>query len=128
MKNTVLIAVLGLALMPFLALANGGVSIYDAGSRIYVSGSITDIAQRGEGAYLLCRSNLLDSEAVLYCFAKDASGNRASCAVHLDYAKASRIMGAINSSSSIRLTMWDTGLCHDLEVSNGSSYLNGFFR
>lgn len=128
MKKLFLSIVLSLA--SFGAIANGGVYIgegYQGDLKYYiVSGSITDIAQKNQGAYLTCKSNLFYEG--LYCYAKNSYGKRASCHINIDYAKASRILGTINSSSSIYVIMYETGGCRNLTVTNGSSYLNGFFR
>ncbi|AWL12997.1 hypothetical protein HMF8227_02545 [Saliniradius amylolyticus] len=113
-----------------VASANGGVYMYDFYSGGYkftsVSGTISHIAEKGEGAYLNCKSNLFKHS--LYCHAKDSNGNRASCYKYMDYAKTSRILGAINSASSVRFEVGEDGNCYDLTITNGSSYLSAFFR
>ncbi len=121
---------IALSLASFGASANGGVYIgeyYIGSTKVYtVSGSITDIAQKQQGAYLTCKSNLYDNG--FYCYAKNSYGKRVSCYGNIDYAKASRILGTINAASSIYLQMYESGSCRYITVTNGSSYLNGLFR
>ncbi|ACV27597.1 hypothetical protein [Kangiella koreensis] len=121
---------ISLLLSSFGAFANGGVYIYDyylSGTKwTTAKGSITDIAQRKQGAYLTCKSNLYDGG--ISCYARDSYGKRISCYAALDYAKVSRILGTINAASSVSFDVSPGGACYNITVTNGSSYLNGFFR